>query len=252
MRKKGKPAQWGRPQKETHAGLLIRVGIDTQTGGCVAPLFPNGAFEYIPIPHNPERCPTNETHTYSDMKGRSGRYLAEFMPPKYRNHHPHNDPEFTTFTYGDPAKEKACKMSQLEKGDLLIFYAGLKKLADTGKGKVRTYFIGYFTVEKIYDFRGETKAVRESYFREVPNNAHTKLDRDCEEHNNLVIVKGKEDTKESKLLSKALPLGDDRGYVLREVQPVLGWNEYIVRSRGFWIDEEHYWDAKDYLLKGDC
>jgi hypothetical protein len=252
MQRKWKPAQWDKPEGETRVGLLIRVGIDTQTGGCVAPLFPDQTFEYIPIPHSPKRCTTSEKTTYTNIKGRSSRYLAEFIPPKYRKQHPHSDPEFTTFTYGDPAREKAQKMSQLEKGDLLIFYAGLRNMADTGRGNIRTYFIAYFTVEKVYDFRGKTKAVKESYFSEVPNNAHSKLDRGCEEHNNLVIIKGKEGAKESKLLSKALPLGDDRGYVLEEVQPVLGWNEYIVRSRGFWIDEEHYWKAKDYLLKGDC
>ncbi|WXG39466.1 MAG: hypothetical protein WED07_01305 [Candidatus Freyarchaeum deiterrae] len=249
MLKKWKPAKWGRPKGEAQVGLLIRVGIDTQTGGCVAPLFSDGTFEYIPIPHSPEHCPTSEKQTYTDIMGRSSRYLAEFTPPKYRNHHPHNDPEFTTFTYGDPAKEKAQKMSQLEKGDLLIFYAGLRKMAETEKGKIRTYFIAYFTVEKVYDFRGKTKTVKESYFSDVPNNAHSKLDRGCDEHNSLVIVKGKENTKESKLLSKALPLGDDKGWVLKDIISILGWNEYILRSRGFWIDEEHCWTVKEYLLK---
>jgi len=57
----------------------------------------------------------------------------------------HFDPEFETFTYGDPTTLKQ-GLRNLKLGDLLVFYAGLR-----GWGNCRTdaglYIIGYFVVE---------------------------------------------------------------------------------------------------------
>jgi hypothetical protein len=46
--------------------LLLRVGIDKGSGGCLAPIFRDRRFEYIPIP---EICATSESRVYANMYG---------------------------------------------------------------------------------------------------------------------------------------------------------------------------------------
>ncbi len=86
---------------------LLRVGIDSGSGGSQAPLFQDGSFEYIPIPHGfgvDER-------TYGNPLGRHGRFLADYFSPALRarlnDASMHVDPEFAAFTYGDPTPPKA-------------------------------------------------------------------------------------------------------------------------------------------------
>ena len=45
-------------------GLLLRVGIDKGSGGCLAPIFRDRSFEYIPIP---ETLATTERKVYATM-----------------------------------------------------------------------------------------------------------------------------------------------------------------------------------------
>jgi len=108
--------------------------------------------------------------------------------------HPHHDPEFTTYTYGDPTSPKRKQLSNLSHEDLLIFYAGLQPYSYAGKPKL--FVIGYFTVEKVYDFKDKTEVQRKSFFNEVPKNVHSKIYNCLKTLNveysdeNLVIVKG--------------------------------------------------------------
>jgi len=95
-------------------GLLLRIGIDKGVGGCLAPIFRDGSFEYIPIP---ERCATSETRTYAHITGRSGKVLADFVPRRLHNSVPHIDPEFETFTYGDPTPNKRRQLARLARGE---------------------------------------------------------------------------------------------------------------------------------------
>ena len=57
------------------------------------------------------------------------RYLVDYFPSsrqeKMRSQSLHLDPEFTTFTYGDPTPPKS-GLRRLGPGDLLVFYCGLK------------------------------------------------------------------------------------------------------------------------------
>ena len=104
---------------------MLRVGIDTGSGGTHGPLFEDGSFEFIPIPDTSGV----EPRTYGSTVGRKGRKLAECLPErlqaKMRNQSVHADPEFDTFTYGDPTAPKA-GLRRLEEGDMLVFYCGLE------------------------------------------------------------------------------------------------------------------------------
>ena len=45
--------------------FLLRVGIDKGFGGCPAPIFEDGTFEYVPIP---EINVTTEKRVYATME----------------------------------------------------------------------------------------------------------------------------------------------------------------------------------------
>ena len=111
--------------------VLLRVGIDTGSGGkFTGPLFKNGSFEYVPIRDGFNGCGISD-QTYGNTRGRYGkRTLLSYFPEKLRESRRdipiHHDPEFETFTYGDPTSPQKQGLRRLEKGDLLVFYAGLQ------------------------------------------------------------------------------------------------------------------------------
>lgn len=221
--------------------LLLRVGIDKGSGGCLAPIFEDGSFEYIPIP---ERCATSENITYAHLSGRNYISLADFVPTKLHNSIPHIDPEFQTFTYGDPTPNKRRQLARLVPGDLLVFYAGLEP--KNGIDMPRLFIIGYFTVKHVYDFDEIPKSKHGSIFRKVRNNAHAKRTYVDE---GLVIVDG--NSQNSKLLSNALPLGDVENYVLHDLMPIIGYEGSVLRAIGHWVDdEEHLQKMKKWLDRG--
>jgi len=127
--------------------ILLRVGIDTGCGGMAGPIFSDGSFEFIPID-----CDQHvKGRTYGTLFGRhGGRKLIEYFPERFhlkmQDRFVHDDPEFKTFTYGDPTRPKQ-SLGYLEAGDLLVFYAGL-----CGWGKCATptalYIVGYFKVQQ--------------------------------------------------------------------------------------------------------
>ena len=83
---------------------MFRVGIDTGSGGIHGPIFINGEFEFIPI------MGEDNKYTYGNMDGRYKRKLIDYFPKTMQktmhDTQIHYDPEFETFTYGDPNKGK--------------------------------------------------------------------------------------------------------------------------------------------------
>src|SRR5256885_8943338 len=126
--------------------VLLRVGIDTGCGGIHSPLFLDGSFEFIPIPDRGGR----DERTYGNTVGRSGRSLVEYFPAGRRQNAAtqsmHVDPEFTTFTYGDPTPPKR-GLKRLQPGDLLVFYAGMEGWGWTQDPAL--CLVGYFEVDRV-------------------------------------------------------------------------------------------------------
>ena len=85
--------------------VLLRVGIDTGSGGIHGPLFRDSSFEFIPIPDR-FRGEGVDERTYGNTVGRLGHALVDYFPRARRdkvfNQSIHVDPDFATFTYGDP------------------------------------------------------------------------------------------------------------------------------------------------------
>lgn len=129
--------------------VLLRVGIDAGCGGIQGPLFEDGSFDFVCIPDNKRVS----VHTYGNMVGRAGKPLAGYFTESRRTvmaeRHVHVDPEWETFTYGDPTPPKR-SLRNLKPGDLLVFYCGLQEwAAETGWNRDHRpalYLAGYFEV----------------------------------------------------------------------------------------------------------
>lgn len=227
--------------------LLLRVGIDSNTGGVHGPLFEDNKFDYIPIP---ESSDTDENRTYEDIPSRAGISLSRHVP-HLADKNPHFDPEFETYTYGDPSPNKRSQLTRLTSGDLLIFYSSLSP-QDVNVGS-RLYAIGYFTVDQVFDLEEMSPAERVEVFDEVPNNAHVKrkeLTAQSPHRDNFpAIVKGL--PSESRLFEKPRPLGDSDRDVLPWVADIIGFNGDLTRAGvARVLDETNTAEIKTWLAEG--
>jgi hypothetical protein len=203
--------------------VLLRVGVDAGSGGIQGPLFDDGSFEFICIP---DRKAVSE-HKYGTCVGRNGIPHSDYFPPRGRRlmaeKHVHFDPEFETFTYGDPTTPKG-SLKTLKRGDLLVFYCGLQEW-DSGSGwnrEVRPglYVIGYFEVA----MAGlATEFSQKTLRSEFGKNFHVRYPSVFEaQRDRLVLVKG---GPRSRLLKKAYRIsvdGKDRaGKPLKVLSPAM-------------------------------
>lgn len=163
---------------------MLRVGMDSQYGGFVAPIFPDNTFVFLPIPEDPH----DKIKTYCDLKY-LGKNISDYIPKdkiledghkKSRNSHAHADPEFNTNTYGEI--KFLNKLRQFKKGDYLVFYSAMfpckkdfkykdLKLRDLGKlqSKKKQYFIIGF-LELKYD--PISKKDYKKFISEIKENVH--------------------------------------------------------------------------------
>jgi hypothetical protein len=189
--------------------VLLRVGIDTGSGGMLGPIFDDGTFEFIPIPGSRDCL----GRTYGNTMGRHRRKLIDYFPDarklKMQNALLHFDPEFKSYTYGDPTRPKQ-SLKKLKDGDLLVFYAGLKDWENC-KTPPGLYIIGYFVV-KHAGIANDLK--RDGRLKLFAKNWHILngdgLDR-------LILVKG---GKGSRLLEKAIKISADERAPDRGGHPV--------------------------------
>ncbi len=233
---------------------MLRVGIDTGSGGMQGPLFQDGSFDYIPIPDGRG----DDERTYGNTIGLKGLKLVEYFPYRrqsaMRNRSIHFDPEFATFTYGDPTPPKA-GLRNLQTGDLLIFYCGLEGRDFTSAPAL--YLMGYFEVQtagKAADWRDqETRRLFQKNFHVRHQSVFERQKAE------LVLVKGSE---RSRLLRKAVGIsvmGRDRsGKPLKvlspEMQQIFGSFDgrlSFQRSPTRWVDPDHVTRAADFIWSLD-
>src|ERR1017187_21515 len=198
--------------------VLLRVGIDTGSGGIHGPLFSDGSFEYIPIPDGFRGRGVNK-RTYGNTSGRGGRRLVEYFPEARRervlDQSIHFDPEFETFTYGDPTRPKA-SLRQLSEGGLLVFYAGLKGWDFDCVQAL--YIIGCFEVARAGLATSFSQAELAELFQNNFHVMHGDVFEDQKDR--LVLVKG---NANSRLLKKAVKISsvgtDKNGRALHRLAP---------------------------------
>ena len=198
--------------------VLLRVGVDMGSGGIHGPLFKDSSFELIPIPDGFQKTGVS-IQTYGNTAGRHGRKLIQYFPEPLHNsrHHTpiHLDPDFETFTYGDPVVLKS-RLRKLEKGDLLVFYAGLEGWGFESEPAL--YIIGYFEIAKAGIATSFSKTELKRDFGRTFHVRHKTVFED--QKNRLVLVKG---SPNSRFLRKARlisVMGTDRsGRPLKVISP---------------------------------
>jgi hypothetical protein len=157
----------------------------------------------------------------------------------------HVDPEWETFTYGDPTTPKR-SLKCLRPGDLLVFYCGLQEWdAVSGRSNDRRpalYLAGYFEVA-LAGMTGDFS--RKVLEKEFGNNFHVRYPSVFEQQKkDLVLVKG---GASSRLFLKARRIseeGKDRaGKPLKVLSPEMqkvfgdfGGHVSIQRSPPRWVE----------------
>jgi hypothetical protein len=185
--------------------IAINIGANTNAPGFRGPVYPDGTFEYIPIP---ESEPTRvQVPTYDDLD------LGMTVPDEVGDVPVHLDPEFSEYpcceryTYGDEHGVKAGPLSTLEMGDYLLFYATLAQIGEPASCQPPewgAYIIGGFRVQNVVTGE-EYEGLSESEQAPFRNNAHIKR----ENFDARVLVLG--DADESGLYEKAVPLSREDG-----------------------------------------
>lgn len=233
---------------------MLRVGIDTGCGGIHGPLFQDGSFEYVPIPDDLHI----DDRTYGNTLGRRGRPLLTYFPPSRQrnsaNQSIHYDPEFDTFTYGDPTSPKA-GLRRLDPGDMLIFYCGLQGWGFESVPAL--YLMGYFEIEaadRASDFEPADLP------RRFANNFHVRHPHVyAAQRDRLVLVKG---SSNSRLLKTAVRISDMgtncSGKPLKVLSPQMqkvfgefGGRLSFQRSPTRWVDQAYLKQAIDFVTALD-
>ena len=215
--------------------LFLRVGIDRGCGGALSPIFSNGTFEYVPIPESSELLEGRGV-TYAMLPGRHGDTLDKYSGSMGYTHY---DPEFETFTYGEPSEPKRSQLLRLSDGDHLVFYSGFQG-PNIEKGTC--FVIGYLTVRKIHRV-----PLNESWpptsLAHLHRNAHFRR-KNPEE--SLVVVEG--DPCRCQLFKIARQLSDSHQKVLPNLEEVIGFGGSVMRAIGRWVPDSHTDKTLEWLI----
>ena len=220
--------------------LLLRVGIDSGCGGTFGPIFPDGTFEYVPIPESSQYVSPRSLY-FRDLPARHGGTLAQYVPARYHEAAAHYDPEFETFTYGDPTRNKRTQLLRLDNGDLLVFYAGLRPVGS--RTASRLYIIGYFTVAFVENINA-TNFWPLTNSPHLLGNAHLRRNRPDD---GLVVVCGHAGA--SRLLDRAIAISDEAQTATIEVKNRIGIHGSLKRAIGRWVPSEYIANAVDWIVR---
>jgi hypothetical protein len=189
--------------------LLVRVGADQTEGGghWNAPIDPeSGQFVYVPIP---ESKPLRDgfARPYSMLVPALAN-LGQSLPAHLSDRTMHLDPDFEFLTYGDRGAKGRQLASTLGRGDLIVFYSGLRAIGNSGQ--LVYAIIGLLTVDRIDLASEQPKSVWHQ-------NAHTRreLSSDADD---IIVVGAK---RYSGRLSRAIPIGEYRVGAYRVTEPLL-------------------------------
>ncbi len=191
--------------------VLAGVGADTTNVGALAPLYEDGRFEYVPIPE--KTAETSETATlgnwsFSHRPGCAADLTTSITPQPVHEEESsltgsalegwplHHDPNFEALTYGEHRTSGyVSRLSALEPGDVVGFYAGLRRENDPDN-RAHRYLIGYLTVDRVDCITPEMdRETAAAVFAAHPDNAHTKRARDGRpylEEKSIVLIDGKQ------------------------------------------------------------
>lgn len=191
--------------------IAINVGANTNEPGFRGPIYPDGRFEYVPIPES-ERA--DGAPTYGDL----APHLDVSIPTDLLGTPVHLDPEFPEYpcceryTYGDEHGVKAGPLSELSAGDYVLFYATLS-VAD-GEGETSwlppewgAFLVGQFRLAQDPVTGEEYERLSATEREPFANNAHVRRDP----VDARVLLLG--DPDGSRLYERGVPLSRPEGGV---------------------------------------
>ncbi len=151
---------------------LANVGANSSHRRLFSPLFADGTFELVPIPAGEEESSQPRVIRYADLRSYNSpsHDLLRYVPEEYWNVPCHNDPEFTTFTYGDAGDNgRSAALTQMKEGNVLLFLARL----EGWQSGLRTGQSGFYLIGGLLTELAGWVSPQEDRFR---NNAHSYRD----------------------------------------------------------------------------
>jgi hypothetical protein len=128
-------------------GLLVRVGIDSTSGGWNAPVDPRtGRFVYVPIPEEPLLVRKGLFQDYDEVIPALQDFGIQ-LPGHLHGQPMHLDPDFEYLTFGD-RHPRDIPLRSLHPGDFLVFYAGMRSIHPEDRNLVYA-IIGFYEVEEV-------------------------------------------------------------------------------------------------------
>ena len=192
-------------------GLLVRVGIDQSYGHWNAPVDPDTKeFVYVPIPEGKPQGPGLET-TYPNhlpalelfCNARNVDLAHDLsFPSDLHKMATHHDPDFKHLTYGDVGDKRGSRITNMQGGDIIVFYAGLRPTKPC-EHKLLYAIIGLYVIDEVV-LAGNVSPDRWG------ENAHTRRqDISCRD----VIVRAKQGVYGQ--LERCIPIGEYRDNAYR-------------------------------------
>ena len=208
-------------------GYLVRIGIDSSYGRWNAPVDPDsGKFVYVPIPENHRFIDGFQTR-YIDFLPNLQEFADEYnldlyddlsFPRELVDANTHLDPDFRYLTYGDLGLRRGSGLTELDEGDIIAFYGGMKPIKKTRNNLIYA-LIGLYVVDEVL----WTIEIPEERFHE---NAHT---RKAEISPYDVVVKAKPGV--SGRLKSGIPIGEWRSRAYRVRRELLReWGGLTVKD----------------------
>lgn len=201
--------------------FLVRVGVDQAFGRWNSPVDPEtNEFVYVPIPENRAMRAALAT-PYSLVQSALARFANAHpaaplrsvqLPSGLISANMHLDPDFGQLTYGDNGVRRGKRLADLGRGDVVVFYGGLRPVAAC-RHRLVYAIVGLYRVSEVVRL-DSVAAPRWS------ENAHTR----CLNHEaSDVIVRA--EPRSSGRLRRCIPIGEfrDRAYrVTREILEAWG------------------------------
>lgn len=133
---------------------MVNVGVNASHGALRSPVFPDGTFEFLPIPEDRRLwSPTLPAYPKLGAYNDPDKTLADYAPVSRWNDRLHDDPEFRTFTYGDDPRRtgRGAGLKPCGPGDYLFFLARLVGHDGENRfvGPPGFYLIGFFRVSDV-------------------------------------------------------------------------------------------------------
>lgn len=196
---------------------LVRVGVDQTFGRWNSPVDPvTNEFVYVSIPESramraafatpysllqPALARFEDAHHAAPI--RSVRLPSNLIPQNM-----HLDPDFAHLTYGDNGLRRGKRLTELQRGDVVVFYSGLRPVAAC-KHRLIYALVGLYRVSEVMSLESVAS-------RCWSENAHTR----CVDHEGSDVIVRAEPGSSGRLL-RSIPIGEYRDGAYRVTREIL-------------------------------